>query len=296
MGELEKGRTGWRGVGGSLSGPTDDIVSPAQHRAAVAAENLKHVATDQAESARRQIRSFAETGKDRVADQLDHVARALRGAGEQLRGDEEQQQISQYTDIIGDRVEQVSRYLRDHQAIDLVDGIERVARRQPLLFLGGAFAVGLVIGRVLKSGASASGSGSSGWTEPGADTGYGSTGPGDGGVGTGGYGSYGGGSGTPGSYGTSGDGPGAGSSSGYRGSFEGGYPMGGDVQVGYPEPEQAIGTPRGTSVGKIPGDFSTREGASPTTPIRGESAPPSGTGISGESGTDRLPGDDDESR
>lgn len=113
--------------------------------------DLKHQAQNKAEDAKEQIRSMAEMGKDRVADKLDHVARALRGAGENLQS--EDQDLSQYADVLGDKVEQASRFLRDHQAIDLADGIERVARRQPWLYLGGAFVAGLAIGRFLKSSA-----------------------------------------------------------------------------------------------------------------------------------------------
>lgn len=104
----------------------------------------------QAEKAKDQIRSLAETGKDRVAEKLDHVARALRTTGESLR-DEDDAELSQYADVASDSVERVARYLKEHETVDLAEGIERIARQQPLLFLGGAFVAGLAIGRFFKS-------------------------------------------------------------------------------------------------------------------------------------------------
>ncbi len=134
--------------------------------------DLKHAAQKQAENAKDQIRSLAEVGKDRVAEKLDHVARALRGAGENLRN-EEQDDLSEYTEAVGDGVERVSRYLREHEAVDLADGMERIARRQPLIFLGGAFVAGLAIGRFFKSSAPPSTPIQEGYASGGYDVQYG---------------------------------------------------------------------------------------------------------------------------
>ncbi|WP_053233541.1 hypothetical protein [Sandaracinus amylolyticus] len=113
--------------------------------------DLEQQAKHQAENAKEQIRSLAELGKDRLAEQLEHIAHAVRGAGDNLRSDEQSAELSQYADTLGDQIERASRYLRDHRAIDLVDGVERFARTKPALFLGGAFAVGMVLGRFFKS-------------------------------------------------------------------------------------------------------------------------------------------------
>jgi hypothetical protein len=45
----------------------------------------------------------------------------------------------------------VSTYIRDHEVRDLISETERLARREPLLFLGGAFAVGFIAARFLKA-------------------------------------------------------------------------------------------------------------------------------------------------
>ena len=121
------------------------------HDAKAIGRDIQREGKHQAEKAKEQLRSFAEMGKERVAERLDHVARALRTTGENLRGDEDDADLSQYAEAVGDRVESVARYLKEHEAMDLAEGIERIARRQPLLFLGGAFVAGLALGRFFKS-------------------------------------------------------------------------------------------------------------------------------------------------
>jgi hypothetical protein len=180
--------------------------------------HLRSEVSNQAENAKDQIRSLAEMGKDRVAEQLDQVARALRGAGETLRS-EEQEDASYYTDTISEQMARASRYLRDHEAMDLVDGIERLARRQPALFLGGALVAGLAIGRFFKSSP-------------------------DGGERRLGEGSFherdSGGGGMPGAGGSGMGGPGIGSV-GEGGGYGGGYGM--RPQETRPSPEPVVTTP-----------------------------------------------------
>jgi len=48
-------------------------------------------------------------------------------------------------------MERVSNYLQRTDVAELVDGVEDFARREPLLFVGGAFALGLLGARFLKS-------------------------------------------------------------------------------------------------------------------------------------------------
>ncbi len=116
-----------------------------KQQALAGAENAK-------ESAKHQIESVARVGKDKVVDQLDSVARVLRSTSDHLGGEENAEIFSQYAQKAGETVERASKYLREHEAVDLVGEVERVARAQPLVFFGGAFALGLVLGRFLKSG------------------------------------------------------------------------------------------------------------------------------------------------
>jgi len=71
--------------------------------------------------------------------------------------DSQQDTIANVTDMAADRVRQLSDYLRRHEVEDLMDDVEDFARRQPALVLGGAFALGVLTARFLKSSGSSSG-------------------------------------------------------------------------------------------------------------------------------------------
>ena len=71
----------------------------------------------------------------------------------QLRS--EQPQIADFADTAAERVEQLSTYLREHDAREIVDRAEQFARRQPALVVGGGLLAGLLVGRMLRSGSSA---------------------------------------------------------------------------------------------------------------------------------------------
>jgi hypothetical protein len=110
---------------------------------------LKEATMQKAQAAKDQVRELANHGRQEVAGQLDCVARALRGAGDQIG--EESAQASQYTRLAGDKVGELATYLRDHDAVDLVHDVEGFARTNPLVFLGGCAVAGFLIGRFFKA-------------------------------------------------------------------------------------------------------------------------------------------------
>lgn len=100
--------------------------------------------------ANERLRDLASAGRDRVVTKLDNVAQALHRTSEQMSS-EPDAEISRYAKVLGERVERVSRYLKEHEPSELGEGLERGARDRPLLYLGGAFAIGVVIGRLFRS-------------------------------------------------------------------------------------------------------------------------------------------------
>ena len=103
--------------------------------------------TDQA---REQAMSQADARKGQAADSIDTVAEAARGLGQQLR-DKDQAGMARYADQMADSIEGFSNYLRHTDVADILDDAQGFARRQPALFLGGAFLVGVLAARFLKS-------------------------------------------------------------------------------------------------------------------------------------------------
>jgi len=90
------------------------------------------------------------TQKDRGTDALGRVAEAVRSSTQKLR-DERHDTIAGYVDKAADQIENWSRRLRDKDVNELVSDVQRLARRQPAVFIGSAFALGLVGARFLKS-------------------------------------------------------------------------------------------------------------------------------------------------
>ena len=88
--------------------------------------------------------------KDRGTDALDRVAEAVRSSTGKLR-DERHEAIAGYIDKAADQIENWSRHLRGKRVDELVSDVQRLARRQPAVFIGSAFALGLVGARFLKS-------------------------------------------------------------------------------------------------------------------------------------------------
>jgi hypothetical protein len=123
-------------------------------QAKAAAGQIRDEAQQQAgralDSAREQVASRVAGQKDRAAEGLSTVAQALRQTGNQLR-EQDQQGLTDYIDRAASQVERFSSYLQNNHVGQLVDDVEDFARQQPALFLGGAFVLGLLGARFLKS-------------------------------------------------------------------------------------------------------------------------------------------------
>lgn len=129
----------------------------------------------------------------KAGDTLSQVAQAVRQSGEGMR--EQQPMIADVADTAAQRVEDVSLYLRQHDAREIMVTAEDFARRQPAVVLAGGLALGLAIGRFLKSAQATGGSSFGAGAQSGYGT-YGGTGYGSQGYGTTGYATTGYGGGT----------------------------------------------------------------------------------------------------
>jgi hypothetical protein len=88
--------------------------------------------------------------KDRATDGLGSLAQAVRRTTQPLR-ENDQVTLAEYVEKAADRLERFSSDLRQRDLGDLVNEAQRFARRQPALFIGGAFAAGVLAARFLKS-------------------------------------------------------------------------------------------------------------------------------------------------
>jgi hypothetical protein len=137
----------------------EDVAGTARRAAEQArekAQELGHRAVEQAkstaESAKQRAESMADEGRNRLAGRIEGVARALKRTASTMQ-EEDDKEVSNIADQLGTQIEKVSGWLQEHDTRDIIWRVENFARRQPAVFLGGAFVLGLAAARFLKSSA-----------------------------------------------------------------------------------------------------------------------------------------------
>lgn len=90
---------------------------------------------------------------DRTSEGLTGIAQAMSAVGRQLR-EQNQQLLAGYADQAAGQAKQAAGYLQGKDVEQLLTEAERFARQKPLVFVGGAFTLGLLAARFLRSSAS----------------------------------------------------------------------------------------------------------------------------------------------
>jgi hypothetical protein len=128
--------------------------SPQNDAASAGSSQLGRSASDLGEQVQETAGRIADSQiskqKENATGVLEQVAEAIQRTGEQLRGGP-QERISRYALQAADKVRQFSGSIRGADPRDVLRRAEDLARREPALFLGGAFALGLIGARFLKS-------------------------------------------------------------------------------------------------------------------------------------------------
>jgi hypothetical protein len=139
--------------GDSYEGAGMDRAQPATD-ARQQIREMKDQVVDQAKSGLRKARQGATSSlvesRNQFAEQIGAVSRALRRTSEHLRS-EDQQRVAGLTETAARQADRVADYLRTFNPRTTRDDLESLARRQPALVLGGAFALGLLGARFFKS-------------------------------------------------------------------------------------------------------------------------------------------------
>jgi hypothetical protein len=116
-----------------------DIVGDVKEIAGEAAGQAKEIADHQ-----------ITVRKDKALDTLGNVAQALRETSGRL-GTQKETAATDYVMRAADGVDRVAQYIRSRDLNRVVQDVESFARREPAIFLGGAFVAGLIGSRFLKS-------------------------------------------------------------------------------------------------------------------------------------------------
>ena len=114
-----------------------------------AREKAQRLVSTAQERAVETVQARFDEQKVRAADSLSSVAQTLRSTTQNFQTS--QDGIGRYINEAADRVDNLAHYLHDRELNEIVDQVEDFARRQPVAFLGGAFALGVLGARFLKS-------------------------------------------------------------------------------------------------------------------------------------------------
>lgn len=134
----------------SGSGTPQDLAAEAKEAVQHVKERVKDSASEAVSQVKQQARSAVHEQKEFAAERLSCVSEALHDSATRLR----QEQATTFASLIeqaADRVDGLAQYLREQDMKDMIDAAQNWARRNPVLFLGGSFVLGLVIARLVKS-------------------------------------------------------------------------------------------------------------------------------------------------
>ena len=126
--------------------PTYQEPDPLTDAGRVAGEHAGHLAERATDVGFQQ----ADKITDQAADGIGHVAESIRRVSLDMETD--QPTISNFAETAAEQADRLAAYLRETDARQMLNAVEDAARRQPLLFLGGAFVLGVAAARLLKAG------------------------------------------------------------------------------------------------------------------------------------------------
>ena len=131
--------------GGMDAGPAIDSQSAAgvKDKATRSAQGL-------VERAETEARSRLNAGKKDAALTLSSVASTLLSSSTQLK-DEQQEMAGQYVEKAAEQIDRLAQYIQNADPGQIADEVQRFARRRPAVFIGAAFAIGVIGARFLKS-------------------------------------------------------------------------------------------------------------------------------------------------
>jgi hypothetical protein len=99
----------------------------------------------------QKVTSRVDEQKNRAADGLGGIADVFRNASNELRSENET--LAQYVDMASDQLRRFAENIRQRGVADMMDDVNRFARRNPALFIGASFLVGVGLARFMKASA-----------------------------------------------------------------------------------------------------------------------------------------------
>ena len=143
--------------------PSGDVAGAAKDTFNQVKDSVGTVTTEAIDQVKDKASSVLGEQKTNLASGVASVADSIRQVGENLGKSNENNQIAslagKYGDSLAGQVEKFSSYLEDKEFRDLMRDVEQFARRNPALFVGGAFTLGILAARFFKSSSQSQSSG-----------------------------------------------------------------------------------------------------------------------------------------
>lgn len=127
-----------------------EVGKQVQEKAGQMGEQIKDQTTQLAGQAQTKVKKTLEEQKGKGIGELSGLAEAVRQTGQTLR-DQDKDGIAHYAERAAEQIDRVVQFVDSRDVSELLNETEMFARRHPEAFLGGAFMLGLVAGRFLKS-------------------------------------------------------------------------------------------------------------------------------------------------
>jgi hypothetical protein len=146
-------------TGGGASGQGSMTMSDRSGTGAATARSLydqaKETANEAYEVAAEKATTKLEEQKTTLSSGLSTVADSVRRVSQNLKGPDVKDGMAkftaEYSDTAAKKIEQVANYFEQKDVRAMYNDVENFARRNPAMFIGGAFALGLIAARFLKS-------------------------------------------------------------------------------------------------------------------------------------------------
>ena len=127
-----------------------EIGKQVQEKANQVGEQVRAQSTELANQAQNTVKSTLESQKQKGVGELSGLAEAVRQTSHTLR-EQQKESVAHYAERAAEQMDRMAEYFESRDVGELLNEAEMFARRHPEAFLGGAFMMGLMAGRFLKS-------------------------------------------------------------------------------------------------------------------------------------------------
>jgi hypothetical protein len=122
-----------------------------QQSAGAVASQTKEAASQIKDQAKSTATGQLAVRKDQTAQGLNVVSSAVHDMSDRLRQNQQTASYANYADQAANQIQRLSGYLQNRDVGQIVQEAQDWARREPVIAIGGAFVLGLVAARFLKS-------------------------------------------------------------------------------------------------------------------------------------------------